>query len=168
MSATAYSPPPQREIPAEILSTAGWIRGNFMLPGMRIFSEYLNHPHDFFKLKSVVLPGLENQIPFFALHRDSVIFVVVKPDNGILAPTERKRPADVSCAFVGGVISGTLNLPAGVRVSDFLHQKQNFFHLTDCTVFLRSPAGANEIRRDIPVVIINTRRVIGVSEPRFV
>lgn len=165
---SAYSPPPQREVEGNIFSTAGWIRGRFMMPAMRIFTEYLNHPHDFFKLRSVMLPGLEKEIEFFALQRDSVIFISVTPGEGVFAPAERKRPADISCAFNGGVVSGTLNLPQGVRVSDFLIQKQNFFHLTDCTGFLRGAGGKSEVMRDLPLVIVNTRRVIGVSEPRFI
>ena len=138
-----------------------------MLPAMRIFSEYLNHPHDFFKLKDVVLPGLDKQIPFFALQRDSVMLILVEPGEGILSAADRRRPADISCAFNGGVISGTLNLPQGVRVSDFLLQKQNFFHLTNCSMFMRAAGGKSEVSHDLPVVVVNTRRVIGVSEPRF-
>lgn len=167
MSTSAYAPPPQREIEGQILSTVGWIKGSFMLPAMRVFAEYLNHPHDFFKLKNVTLPGLEAQIPFFALQRDSVILVLVDAGEGVLGSYDRRRPADVSCAFNGGVVSGTLHLPQGVRVSDFLLQKQRFFHLTDCTVFVRS-AGTSDVRRNQPVAIVNARRVIGVSEPRFV
>lgn len=165
---SAYSPPPQREVEARIFSTAGWITGRFMLPAIRIFTEYLNHPHDFLKLKDTTLPGLETQIPFFALQRNSIVFMLVAQTDGILTPGERKRPADVSCAFNQGVISGTLNLPPGVRVSDFLIHKQHFFHLTDCTTFVRNSAGKSEVIRDQPIGIVNTRRVIGVSEPRFI
>lgn len=164
---SAYSPPPQREVPARIFTTAGWLRGAFQLPALRVFTDYINHPHGFLKLKSVFLPGLENEIPFFALQRESVILILFEPDEAIRPTEGKRRPADVSCAFIGGVISGTLSLQQGVRVSDFLIQKQQFFHLTSCSLYLRS-GGKTETLHDLPIGIVNSRRVIGVSEPRFV
>jgi hypothetical protein len=164
---SGYAPPAQREVVAEMFTTAGWIQGAFQLPALRIFTEYLNHPHDFFKLKNVRLPGVEKPIPFFALHRDSIIFILVQPAEGILGPSAAKRKTDVSCVFASGVISGTLELVSGVRVSDFLLQKTHFFYLTDCTTYAKV-GGQNDIRRDVPIGIVNARKVIGVSEPRFV
>jgi hypothetical protein len=164
---SGYTPPAQREVPAEIFTTAGWIKGSFMLPALRIFTEFANQTHDFFKLKGVLLPGLEQTIPFFALQRDSIIFMIVEPGDGMLAALAGRRQTDISCAFNGGVISGNIDLPQGVRLSDFLLQKAHFFYLTNSTAYLRS-GSQSDVRRSIPLALVNSRRVVGISEPRFV
>ncbi len=81
--------------------------------------------------------------------------------------TGEKIERNVSCAFTAGLVSGSLFLKAGIRVSDFLMQKNDFFPLQDASIFLRTTADP-DIRRDIALVIVNGHRIIGVSEPRIV
>lgn len=165
MSSGSYAPPPQRAIPARIFTTAGWIVGEFQVPALRVFSDFVNHPQDFFKLTRVRLPGLDHEIPFFAVQRRSIVFIT--PEGAPQpSPVERKRQVDVSCAFNGGVISGSMNLPQNIRVSDFLAQRHDFFPLTGCTIHLRV-GGRPEVTSDVAMAIVNAARVVGVSEPAF-
>ncbi len=164
-----YSPPSNREVGARLFTTAGWIEGTFLLPARRSLVDFSNQSHDFFKLKDVMLPGLKEAIPFFALQRNSVILILPDAaeegiDSSIGTAREQK---DVSCAIDQGVISGTLSVAAGLRMSDFMMKPQPFFYLKDCTLFLRTTR-APEITRNIPMVIINRTKVVGLSEPRFV
>jgi hypothetical protein len=164
-----YSAPAQRDVAADLYTTAGWVEGSFMLPAMRTLSDFANQEHDFFKLKDVRLPGLETLIPFFTLQRRSVILIVPKlVEESIHAKIgKEKARKDVSCAFSSGVVSGSLTVMGGVRVSDFMLHRSPFFYLEDCTLFLRTPTGP-EVRRNQPMIVINRWEIIGVSEPRFV
>jgi hypothetical protein len=165
---TAYSPPPQRSVDATIFTIAGPMRGAFLVPALRIFVEYLNYQQDFIKLKDVTLPGVEKTVPFFALQRDSVIFIIPSAVDAIVpAGTREPRTASVSCAFPGGALSGSLHLPQGVRVSDFLLQKAYFFPMFDCTSYVRA-GGQTKSTPDIRIALVNSRRMIGISEPPFI
>lgn len=169
MSVTSYTPPPQREVSSSMYTTAGWISGTFMVPKLRHFNDYLNHPHPFFKLKAVRLPGLDKEIPFFVLQRSSIIFIIPDAqDDALVSPIGgEKMEREVSCAFANGVVSGTLDILKGVRVSDFLMSRAGLFVLRNCSVFVRTGASP-DIRHNVPHVMVNADRVIGVSEPRFV
>jgi hypothetical protein len=164
-----YTAPSQRDVAADLYTTAGWIGGSFMLPAKRTLTDFANQEHDFFKLRDVTLPGLDDVIPFFALQRRSVVLIIPKVAEQSVqtAIGKDKMPKDVSCAFSSGVVSGSLMVMGGIRVSDFMLQRSPFFYLEDCTVFLRTPTGP-DIRRNIPMVVINRWEIIGVSEPRFV
>jgi hypothetical protein len=168
MSVNRYSAPAQRELAASMFTVAGWITGSFLIPKLRHFSDFLNQPQEFFKLKAVRLPGLEKELPFFVLQRNSIIFVVPADDDDLVpAVGGEKLEREVSCAFANGVVSGTLDVLKGVRVSDFLMSRAGLFVLRNCSTFIRTGA-TPEVRHNIPYVIVNSERVIGVSEPRFV
>lgn len=164
---TAYTPPPQKAVEASVFTSAGWMRGAFLVPALRIFAEYLNHQQEFLKVRNAILPGVDHPLPFFALRRDSIIFMVPSGEDMIVSPEGRQpRSADISCAFNSGAISGTLHLPQGVRVSDFLLQKAHFFPLFRCTAYIRSGSHL-KATPDLQIALVNARNVIGVSEPPF-
>lgn len=164
-----YTPPSNREVKARLLSTAGWIEASFLIPAKRSLTDYSNQQHDFFKLKDATLPGLKEPIPFFALQRQSVILMLPEEaEEGVEGTIGgSKEHKDVSCAIDQGVVSGTLCVSSGLRMSDFMIKPQPFFYLKDCTLFLRS-VGGPQITRDISMIIINRHKIVGVSEPRFV
>jgi hypothetical protein len=165
---TQYTASARREVAVDLYTTAGWIHGSFLMPPMRGLTPFANQDHDFFKLKDVVLPGLGQPMPFFLLQRREVFFFI--PGEGHRDPPPafvERNPRDVSCAFANGVVSGRLTLNKGIRVSDFMLNKAPFFELEDASVFIRT-AGAPEVRRNIPIVVISRWRLLGVSEPRFV
>ena len=166
---TQYTPPSNQETGARLYTTAGWIDGSFLVPPKRSLTDFANQNHDFFKLKSVHLPGLSDEIPFFALQRHSVVLMIPQnPQEGVDSSLAgMKEHKDVSCAFDNGVVSGSLTVGTGIRMSDFMLKKQMFFYLKDCTLFLRT-GGKAEVTKDIPLIIINREKIIGVSEPRFV
>ena len=170
MTVKMYAPPAQFDVPCEMFSTAGWIKGTFMIPKLRNILDYFNQNHEFLKVKNVYLPGLEKEIPFFAIQKSAIILVLPAPtaDVAVTPATAGERKArEVSGAFNSGVVSGSIEILGGVRVSDFLMQNAAFFALTQCSVFIRS-SGPAEVRHNIPHVLVNAPRIIGVSEPRFI
>lgn len=163
-----YTAPSQRDVPVSLYTSSGWIVGAFMIPSLRNLVDYSNQEHDFFKLKSVRLPGLDREIPFFALQRRSVILMIPSSSEQSVRTTlaGNRIEKDVSCAFPNGIVSGKLTVMEGIRVSDFIMQKTPFFPLTDCSLFIR--AAKPEIRRDVPMVLVSRSQIIGISEPRIV
>ena len=62
--------------------------------------------------------------------------------------------------------SGALFVPAHARVSDFLMQRQIFFHLRDCSLVVRD--GSDEtVKENVAMLVVNGNRIVGVSEPRI-
>jgi len=158
-----------REVESSFYTTAGWVRGSFVIPTMRNFVDFVNQPHDYFKLKNVKFPGIEPIVPFFALQRQSVILVIPDRHEETLRMTTLtgdKVERDVSCAFMSGFVSGVLFVLQDARVSDFLMQRHSFFYLRDCSLYLRTSRQA-DIRKEIPMIVVNGKQIIGVSEPRI-
>lgn len=160
--------PPQREVESTVFTQAGWMRGKFVVPNTRRFVEFTNQPDDFFKLREVQLPSVAGRAEFFALQRDSVVFIV--PHDGSEKSAVRtlsgdRSERDVSCAFEAGIVSGVLYVPTGLRVSDYLIQRRRFFELYDCEYIVR---GGDHFQRseNVPLILVNANRIIGVSEPR--
>ena len=141
-----------------------------MLFRSRNFVDFINQPHDYFKLTEVTLPGIDQEIPFFALQQQSVIFIVPEEHEENLRMTTLagdKVERDVSCAFSSGIVSGVLFVLKNARVSDFLMQRHSFFYLRECSLHLRS-SGKADVRRGVPMIVINGKKIIGVSEPRII
>ncbi len=171
MTVKKYTPPAQFDVPCEMFSTAGWIKGTLMIPKLRNVVDYLNQNHEFLKVKNVYLPGLDKEIPFFAMQKSAIILVLPAPTSEVAvspASAGERKSREVSCALNSGVVSGSIEILGGVRVSDFLMQNAAFFALTQCSIFLRTGGGPAEVRHNIPNVLVNAPQIIGVSEPRFV
>lgn len=168
MNQMQHFAPPQREIDSTVFTTAGWMRGKFVVPNTRRFVEFANHPDDFFKLRDVQLPSVGGRADFFALQRDSVVFIVPnerQERSEIRTLSGDRSERDVSCAIESGLVSGILYVPTGLRVSDYLIQRRRFFELYDCEYVVR---GGEHFQRseNVPLVLVNANRIIGVSEPR--
>lgn len=160
--------PPQRDVAARILTSSGWMRGNFVVPQMRRFVEFANHPDDFFKLRDVQLPSIPGRAEFFALQRDSVVFIIpdsIREVSRISTLGQDKVERDVSCAFDNGLISGSLYVPKGLRVSDYLIQRKRFFEIYECE-YVVGMRERIEKSPNLPIALVNANRIIGVSEPR--
>ena len=154
---------PRRGVPAEILSDFGWIDGTFVIPKLNSFVDYLNSTARYVKLKEVAMPGLEPRLPFFALAQDAYTLILPDPNDDQLRsaqPQINTRTHSISCVFASGWVSGKLDTMPSVRVSDFLGQGREFFLLRDCTIQVRSQS-----KRFVSVVVVNSARILGVSEP---
>jgi hypothetical protein len=154
---------PRRGVVSHILSDFGWIEGTFVIPKLNSFVDYLNTTPRYVKLTDVTMPGLEPRLPFFALAQDAYTLILpnVNDDRlGTANPHPQVRTHPISCVFGSGWISGKLDTIPSARVSDFIGQDREFFLLRDCAIQLRGQAP-----RLAPMVIVNSARILGVSEP---
>jgi hypothetical protein len=151
--------PPQRVVPARILTPSGWIQGSFHVPRMQSFVEFLSQPSRFFTLTGVVLGASKRQVPFLALRRSAAAIVVPACDERRLLLAQEPPNAalrDVTCVLDVGTVSGRLRVPPHLRVSDYLAHGAGFLLLRAADV-----GGAAA-----PIVLINASGLVAVSDVR--
>ncbi len=155
-------------IAARIYTPSGWIGATFHVPEGETLVSYLNDKgpagaRRFVTLTDVTLPGQGDPLPFFALQRSAILFVVAGEEahlpTGQADGTQERR---VVCLFEGGVVMGALDTPVGQRVSDVFAHADGFFLLRECTI------GAGDAARPSMeahgAVVASASRLLGVAE----
>ncbi len=151
--------PPQRTIPARILTPAGWIAGTFHLAKLHSFADFLAASKAFYTLTEVVLPTLKAPAPFIGLRRSAarLILPLCEEPQLLLAPpaaeVEQKR---VYCLLEAGFLSGTLAVKAQLRLSDHLAHQTGFMMLRDCAL--------GESATSAPLAFVNAQSIVGLGD----
>ena len=151
--------PPQRTIPARILTPAGWMTGTFHLSRLHSFLDYASQSASFFTLTRVTLPGQTDALPFLALRRSAARVILPSCDESqlMLAPPPGETDEHkVRCMLEAGVLSGLLTLKRRVRVSDFLAHHVGFLMLRDCQL--------GEARIAAPIAFVNSSAVVAIGD----
>ncbi|HET7824782.1 MAG TPA: hypothetical protein VFK90_05595 [Anaeromyxobacter sp.] len=153
--------PPQRAVGAFILSLDHWIRATFHLAKLHAFEEHLARGRSFFSLTNVALGG-GSTLEFLALRASAAHLVVpeIAERELLLQPVLGAQPREVSCYLEHVAVHGTLELPPGVRTSDFLAHQTGFIALRACRIV---PALAGR-REPIPVVFVNAAAILALAE----
>jgi hypothetical protein len=140
--------PEQQSIPARVFTTAGWVEGRIRAPKRHVWLDHLNTCGPWVKMTGVTLPEHEDEVSFFALSRTAAVLVEPRtfdPNLTLPRPVGATRAHRVDALLDVGVVSGTLELPNHVRVSDHLF-------------------GEATLELDLPLAFVNGQRVVGVSE----
>jgi hypothetical protein len=151
--------PPQRVLPARILTASGWLRARLHVPRLHALSDYLGHPSPYLPLTNVVLPGSLHEAPFLALRRSAALVVLPACDERRLLlarPPEGAVGHQVTCVFSAGAVCGRMDLPPHTRVSDFLAHHLGFILLREADV---GPA-----RTRVPLLFVNASAILAVAE----
>lgn len=158
--------PDQRKIESQILTQAGWLTGTFHILRHAKFVDQLNTQNEFFKLTDVSFVGKQQTLPFFALQREATTIIIPPSTENdlILDKIEEQEAKHVFCIFDGGVISGTLLIRKGVRISDFLVKQRGFVLLRRCNLRLGSLHDEFFVDENHPSIIVNSTKVLGVTE----
>ena len=153
---------PRTYLPVRIYTQIGWITGKLAIPEGSMLGAYLDHAGSHLRLVDVALPGRLHPAEFFALHRDAAALIV--PETPV--PAERKPGANrhaVSVLFEVGMLHGNLDVPGGLRMSDYLSHSTGFLPLLDCR--LRYAGTAHEsVEPHYSVAYVHPSRAIGFSE----
>lgn len=160
--------PPVRPLPAVVYTEGGWITGQFSLPLMHGFLEYLNRKGELLKLQEVTHPLVQKELAFFGLRSEMAIMVVPKCEEAqlnlspITGQTDTHR---ISFFMDRRVIHGDLSMEAGVRTSDYLN-KGRWVLLRDCKV---ESLGGNAPGQVVtfPLLLLNTTTVLGISDENW-
>ena len=170
MATAPPTAPALRPVTAEVLTPVGWMNGTFRVPPHQPFLDYLTLGTigaRVIKFTRVRVPNEPDPVPFVALSRESVILVVptltrelIEPEDGGFTQTR-----DVACLLTGGVLRGSLNVLAHLRLSDDLERRRGaLIVLRHCVL---APYGGTlnaPTARSLPTVIVNLSQAIGVSE----
>ncbi len=151
--------PPQRTIPARILSPAGWINGTFHLAKLHSFSDFLNASTAFYTLTEVLVPGGTKPARFLGLRRTAarLVLPLCEEEELLLAPTQGETDEHrVTCLLEAGFLSGVLAVKKRLRISDFLAHQTGFMMLRDCAL--------GEGRTPARIAFVNAQSVVGIGE----
>ena len=101
-------------------------------------------------------------VPFFQLARAETLLVVLSPGTRP-APTTPLPVKPLAATFVlpPGSIDGTVQLPAQLRLFDFVDHSPGFIHVQAANVRVWADPGA----QSFDDVLINPQRPVGVIEP---
>lgn len=152
--------PPQRVIPARILTPTGWIQGHFHVPRLHSFLDFVAQPSPFFNLTDVTVPRAPEPLAFLALRRSAARVVLPTCDERrlFLRDPPNASVRAVTCLLEAGAVSGRLAIPPHLRVSDYLAHHAGFLQLRGVTLgFADAHAG---------VAFLNASALIAVSDAR--
>lgn len=169
MAVAAPTAPRLRQVTADVLTPVGWMNGTFRVPPQQPFLDFLTLGTlgvQILKFTRVRVPNEPDVVPFVALRRESVILVVPtltkdlieEPDSGFT------RARDVACLLPGGVLRGTLDVLANIRLSDDLERRAHLVVLRRCVLAPYGGTLNDPSARALPVAIVNLTQAVGISE----
>lgn len=150
--------PQQQQISARVLTGSGWLEGTFHLPRANAFQEFLGH-HSWYPLTNVVISRV-GTVPFLELSRLETL-LVSSPPLPVGPNIEELVPHKATLLFPGGAIDGTLELPSGLRLSDFVGRTTGFVAVRQANVRVWADTGAHFFDR----LLVNAARLVAVTEP---
>lgn len=151
--------PPQRTIPARVLTPTGWLTGTFHVSRLHSFLDFASQSASFFTITRVTLPGHKDVLPFIALRRSAARVILPSCDESELMLSPHQGETDehqVRCMLEAGVLAGKLTVKRRVRVSDFLAHHVGFLMLRDCEL--------GEARIKAPVAFVNSSAVVAIGD----
>ena len=160
-----------RHVTADVLTPVGWMNGTFKVPPQQPFLDFLTLGTlgaQIIKFTRVRVPNEADVVPFVALTRESVILVAPSLSRDLIEAEDRgfTRSREVACLLTAGVLRGSLDVLANVRLSDDLERRGHLIVLRHCVL---APYGGTlnaPSARSLPTAIVNLSQAIGVSEPQ--
>lgn len=157
---------PFREVLATCHGEGHWLAGRICTPPKRNLLDHLNGDESFLRLREVASPEQSERLAFIALRRDAIDILIPDPDQDSLEPVPIGNfvMRSLRCLLPIGLLEGKLSVLEKIRVSDFLMRCPPFIALSGCSLRLTHPERAPLAPGSHPIVIVNTRRVIGISD----
>lgn len=150
--------PPQRVIPARVLTPGGWLRGSIHLPRFHSLLEFLAQETPYLALTGVATTGGTEELPFVAIRRSAALLLLpcCEERHLLLPATPEARARRVVCVLPCGAVTGTVALDVPLRLSDWLAQQEGFFALHEVDL---GPTGTRA-----PVALVNGGAIVTVAE----
>jgi len=143
----------------------GWMRGTMRLVPNQTVMDFLDHSNRFITFTQVQLAAYEKEVDYLSFQRDAIgVFLAPEGSEWKVRGTEGQlKSVRVLCLFDQGAVSGTLEIPARVRVSDYFMNRDGFVQLTQAHVRLPDPQG-QRTNEGHALAIVNSSHILGVSE----
>jgi hypothetical protein len=164
----ANPPAVLRQSPVEILCPLGWIQGTLHVPAHQSLDEYLALSGASIKLTRVRIPREPEAQPFLALRRDSISVVAPVMGGPVLSnvaygPTKNR---EVACLLPDSVLRGIMEVPAALRLSDFLRMEGPFLAVRHGLLSAYGATLKSPDAKSLELALINRDHIVGVSETR--
>ncbi len=169
MAIAAPTAPRLRQVTADVLTPVGWMNGTFRVPPQQPFLDFLTLGTlgvQILKFTRVRVPNEPDVVPFVALRRESVILVVPTLTKDLIEEPDAgfTRARDVACLLPVGVLRGTLDVLANIRLSDDLERRTHLVVLRRCVLAPYGGTLNDPSARALPVAIVNLTQAVGISE----
>ena len=162
--------PRLRQVTAEVLTPVGWMNGTFRVPPQQPFLDFLTLGTlgvQILKFTRVRVPNEPDPVPFVALRRESVILVVPSLSKDLIEASDEggfTRAREVACLLPVGVLRGTLDVLANIRLSYDLERRAHLIVLRRCMLAPYGGTLNDPAARALPIAIVNLSQAVGVSE----
>jgi hypothetical protein len=155
-----------RQVPAEMLCTLGWVYGTLHIPAHQALDEFFALSGRSLRLTHVRVPCEPEPLSFLALRREGVSVIAPSTGGPIVSPRRPgpTSPRQIACLLGDGMLRGTVEVPTGLRLSDFLRLEGPFLAvrhglLAPYGETLHSPGA-----KALDVALVNLDHVAGVSD----
>lgn len=162
----AHTPANLRRVGVKAITEAGWVAGTLHVPTSVRLADFLERAPNFLSVSDVQMPSRSNERPFFALRRSSIEFLVVdgEEDPTSANHTQIMEDHSVLCLLPNARLRGTIAVQPGFRLSDYLARDTPFIPVTGCTYQVRATDVNAAAKESAAFVLLNSEKVIGVSE----
>jgi hypothetical protein len=153
-------------VPVQVFTPSGWIVGKVHIQqGWNILT-VLEHSSEYITMTDVILEGRPKVIPLFTLRKHAILFMKVETHVNSPALQGPRNRVEHSVSFVlhNGSIYGKVELPMGVRLSDFLSRHKGFILMQDCHYRIHNPWEKRVLDHTEGQILVNPDAVIGASE----
>jgi hypothetical protein len=169
MATAAPTAPALRQVTAEVLTPVGWMNGTFRVPPQQPFLDFLTLGTlgvQILKFTRVRVPNEPDPVPFVALRRESVILVAPTLSKDLIETADAgfTRAREVACLLPVGVLRGTLDVLANIRLSDDLERRAHLIVLRRCMLAPYGGTLNDPAARALPIAIVNLSQAVGISE----
>jgi hypothetical protein len=150
-----------------MLTDAGWVQGKLHVPERSRLLDFFDHAPEFVALTEVQAEGRDAPLPFLAVQRRAVLFLIppedeLPPEEPLARPTKGQSMA---CLLRGGWLSGRVRAPLEMRLSDYLGHHPGFVVLYDAHVIVRDPWSQEVVELRAPRLLLNSKVVVGATDP---
>jgi hypothetical protein len=155
-----------REIAVHCCVNTQWVSGRICAPPTRALLDQLNQGEAFARVRDAVVSNHSDAMGFLALRTDLIDLVLPVDDADAVAEQRVGRIAErpVKCLLPYAVVEGTIGVIGKIRVSDHLMRCNAFIAVRDCQIRLASGLTAPRDVSQVAMVLVNVRRVIGISD----
>ena len=146
------------------------MNGTFRVPPQQPFLDFLTLGTlgvQILKFTRVRVPNEPDPVPFVALRRESVILVVPTLNKDLIETRDEggfMRAREVACLLPVGVLRGTLDVLANIRLSDDLERRSHLIVLRRCVLAPYGGTLNDPAARALPIAIVNLSQAVGISE----
>jgi hypothetical protein len=155
-----------RRVTIKAMTDTGWITGTIFVPASVRLSDYMVRAPHFLSMSDVFMQAHSKGLPFFALQRNAVEFMAIdgNEDPASAEDTQIMEDHSISCLLSGGILKGNIAVKPGLRLSDYLAKHNEFVPIKECTYRVRVPQSREVAEEFCAFVLLNSEKVIGLSE----